>query len=89
LGMPLTLEKSGLELVQQAKTATAEVIATWTKRLNGKPFINLRAGKLSPDGRDTNEGFPLKEVGTALAQSRRLCYLRLPRGGAKQPRLHI
>jgi hypothetical protein len=61
-----------MELAQKVRAATSEVIAGWSRRLAGNPFIELRGIRIDPSGRDTGEGVHHRDIRAALAQSRRL-----------------
>jgi hypothetical protein len=82
LGISVPPKAGVTELAQRVREANAEVIATWSGRLAGNPFIELRAVRISPEGRDTGEGFNLSDVRAALAQSGRLV-IEAPAGSGK------
>ena len=82
LGIAVSLEPEMLELAQKVRAATSEVIAGWSRRLAGNPFIELRAVRIDLSGRDTGEGVQLADIRAALAQSRRVM-IEAPAGRGK------
>jgi len=82
LGIAVSLEPEVAELARRVRAATAEVIAGWSRRLAGNPFIELRSVTIDPNGRDTGEGITLAEIRAALTQSRRVM-IEAPAGRGK------
>lgn len=68
----VAVEAAAAGLVQQVREAIAEVVAGWSRRLAGKPLIELRAVKIDKDGRDATELFHLGDICAALTRSSRM-----------------
>jgi HEAT repeat protein len=84
LGIPVVIEESKVELIDKARDATAEVIASWLAhpRLSGKPLIALQAVKLDQEGRDTEDILDLEDIQVSLNEGRRVV-LEAPAGRGK------
>jgi HEAT repeat protein len=82
LGIPVTLGQPVEELVQRVRDAASEAVAAWSVRLAGKPFIDLRAVTISPDGKDAADVFLLADFQRAMTQSRRVV-IEAPAGRGK------
>jgi len=84
LGITVVIEESEIKLIDEARAATAKVIAAWLShpRLSGKPLIALRASKLDREGKDTGESLDLESIHAALTEGRRLV-LEAPAGRGK------
>jgi energy-coupling factor transporter ATP-binding protein EcfA2 len=82
LGLQVEVEETVAELVENVRAAAAEVTATWSSRIEGKPLVELRAVRLDQEGRDSAEVIQLSDIQVALAQSRRLV-LEGPAGRGK------
>src|SRR6266446_5303532 len=72
LGLAVEVEARLEELITKVREAAAEVTTAWSKRLAGKPLIELRALRLDPEGRDSAEILQLSDIRAALLQSRRV-----------------
>ena len=84
LGLPIVVEASMDESIQRARLAASEVRANWLKslRLEGKPYIDLRAAKLDDQGAKTEEILYLGNVRASLLEGRRVV-LEAPAGRGK------
>ena len=82
LGIAVSLDSEVIELAQKVRDATCEVIATWSRRLAGNPFIELRGVIVDANGKETGEKVHLGDLRTALAQSRRVM-IEAPAGRGK------
>jgi hypothetical protein len=82
LGLAVSLEPQVTQLAQKVRAATSEVIAGWSRRLAGNLFIELRAVRMDPTGRDAGEAVQLADLSAALAQSRRVT-IEAPAGRGK------
>jgi hypothetical protein len=72
LGLAVEVEASVAELVDKVRAAAAEVTAAWSKRIEGKYLLKLRALRLDPGGRDSSDILDLSYIEAVLIQSRRL-----------------
>jgi hypothetical protein len=82
LGLPVTVDAGVASQVQQVRDAIAEVVAAWSRPLEGKPLIELRAVRMEEDGGDTAEIFSLADAQAVLARSGRMV-IEAPAGRGK------
>jgi len=82
LGIHVDVEPMLSELVERVKEAAAETTAAWSRRLAGKPLVELRARRLEPEGRDAAEVLQLSDIAAALLQGTRVV-LEGPAGRGK------
>jgi len=82
LGIRVHVEPALADLVQRVREAAAEVTADWSKRIAGKPLLELRALRLDSEGKDSAEILSLHEIQTALMQGERIV-LEGPAGRGK------
>ncbi len=82
LGIHVEIEPALSELVEQVKEAAAEVTTAWSKRLAGKPLLELRARKIDPEGRDSADVLQFSDIAAALLQGTRVV-LEGPAGRGK------
>lgn len=72
LGLAVEVEVSLAELITKVRAVAAEVTHAWSKRIAGKPLLKLRALRLDPEGKDSDELLHLSDIQAALLQSRRV-----------------
>jgi len=53
LGIAVDIEPALADLVERVREAATEVTASWSRRIAGKPLLELRALRLDPEGRDS------------------------------------
>jgi hypothetical protein len=82
LGLPVTIEVSAATQIQQLRDAVAEVVAAWSRQLEGKPLIELRAVRMDADGSDTAEIISPADDWASLARSARMV-IEAPAGRGK------
>lgn len=82
LGLQVEVEAPLGELVERVRTAAAEVTAVWSRRIEGKQLLELRALRLDSDGRDSSDVLDLRYIGEALTRSGRIV-LEGPAGRGK------
>jgi hypothetical protein len=82
LGLPVTIEEMAASQIQQVRDAITEVVAAWSRSLEGKPLIELRAVSMDADGRDSAEVFSPADAATALSRSARML-IEAPAGRGK------
>ena len=82
LGIPVTLEQPVEELLQKAREAASEVLASWSVRLVGKPLIELQALAISSEGKDATDVLHLDDFQRLMTQSRR-AVIEAPAGRGK------
>jgi hypothetical protein len=69
-------------LLEKALAASAEVTANWSRRLDGKPVIDLRLMRLDNQGNETQEMQKRSGLGDLLARSQRV-EIEAPAGRGK------
>jgi len=82
LGIPVPVDESVADLVENVRAATADLTDTWSRRLGHYPLIELRAVKLDQAGAEHGEFLRLNDIRAALSQSRRIV-LEAPAGRGK------
>jgi hypothetical protein len=82
LGIHVDVEPALADLVERGKQASAEVTASWSQRIAGKPLLELRALRLNPEGRDSTEVLQLNDIRTGLLRGKRIV-LEGPAGRGK------
>jgi hypothetical protein len=82
LGLPVTIEASAATQIQQLRDAVAEVVAAWSRQLEGTPLIELRAVRMDADGSDTAEIISPVDDWASLARSARVV-IEAPAGRGK------
>ena len=82
LGLHLAIEASAAETIAKVRDATAESIVGWSRRLAGKPLIELRAVKVDKKGGDAAELFALPDICKSLTRGSRVV-IEAPAGRGK------
>lgn len=82
LGLRVTIEATAASQIQQVRDAITEVMAAWSRPLEGKPLIQLRAVRMDADGRDSAEIVSPVDASSRLSQSARMV-IEAPAGRGK------
>jgi hypothetical protein len=75
-------EPSVEDLREKTLAVTDEIIANWSRRLNGKPVIDLRLSRLDEEGAETQEVQKRAGIGDLLVRSHRV-EIEAPAGRGK------
>jgi hypothetical protein len=67
-----TLEQTTEALLEIGLAATSDVIAAWSKRMDGHPVINLRLARLDDRGAETQETVQSGSLNALLLRSQRI-----------------
>ncbi len=83
LGIPVEVKPELKPVLERARDAAAEVVASWEQRprLAGRPQIDLDAERIE-EGRETRESLTVESLRKSLAEGRRLI-LEAPAGRGK------
>jgi hypothetical protein len=82
LGVSVTLDASAVDQGRQVRDAIAEVSTAWSRPLQGRPLIDLRAVRMNEDGSDTAEIVSHADAVATLARSGRMV-IEAPAGRGK------
>ena len=82
LGLSVTLDASAVDQSRHVREAIVEVSAAWSRQLEGKPLIDLRAVRMNEDGSDTADIVPPGDALATLARSGRMV-IEAPAGRGK------
>jgi hypothetical protein len=82
LGLSVTPDASAVDQSRQVREAIAEVSAAWSRQLEGKPLVDLRAVRMNEDGSDTADIVPPGDALATLARSGRMV-IEAPAGRGK------
>ena len=82
LGLPSVAQADLEDLVARARRAAAVVVRGWQQRARGKPYIELAAVRIGPEGRETEDVFQLEKINEAVSQGGRIV-LEGPGGSGK------
>ena len=72
LGLPSVVEADLEDLVARARRAAAVVVRGWQQRARGKPYIELAAVRIGPEGWETEDVFQLEKINKAVSQGGRI-----------------
>lgn len=82
LGLAAPVEPDMQDRLARVRAAAVEVAAAWTRQMAARFLIGLRALRLEPDGKETDQALDLDSIGRTLNESGRVV-LEGPAGRGK------